>query len=88
MTDANKQGNEPLGSINGGEFLDQFNCCRHLMKNYTLIFLLVFTAHACSLLPSAVRNPYCKSGRREVEGYVQYPYNESFSDYKFALSCI
>jgi len=88
VTDANKQGNEPLGSINGGELLDQFNCYRHLMKNSAFIFLLVFTAQACWLLPSAVRNPCCKSRSREVEAYVQYPYNESFSDYKYAASCI
>lgn len=50
MADAYKQGNEPLGSINGGEFLDQFNCYRRLMKNSALIFLLVFIVQACSLL--------------------------------------
>jgi len=58
------------------------------MKNFTLIFLLVFVAQACCLLPSAVRNSCCRSRRREVEAYVQCPYNESFSDYKYAVSCI
>jgi len=58
------------------------------MKNSTLIFLLLFTAQACWLLPSAVRNPCFKSRRREVEAYVQYPCNESFSDYKYAVSWI
>ena len=88
MAGAYEKVNEPLGSINGGEFLGQFDCYRHLMKNSALIFLLVFIVQACGLLPSAVRNPCCKSRGREVQAYVQYPYNESFSDYKYAVSRI